>query len=326
MGTPVPSPPPPPLVYYADDFTGYPFGSFPTGFTGGNSTVEPDPLGFYPAICQIGPNQIFRDVSLLLSSGSAIFGFALNSSTPSPFLFAFTNGPDNLGNSTNRIVSLVIESDMSLSCRRGGVIVGNSGKTNQYIDPHGWNYVQVNVTISTFARPGDSVVCATATMDLSLNGIECFKDLTGNFADCPIASLYYPQPVFNMWLFNGPNIEGGTLANVFLCQLIGLGDYPFDFNYGTMPPTYKWTIEKGSGSNDLNSQAFLEVLESPEIVNISDNNLEVTQAFIEVVELPLIQANPLIEFPNLRVTQAFIELMTDNTAVSVSVSGKVYES
>src|ERR1700691_2207720 len=95
-----------PVVLYADNFSSYPVGSFPTGFTGGGSQVEPDPLGFYYHVCQVGPNQIFKDTGTLHSSGTVYFGFCANSGQ-GVFMFSFANGPDDLGNQTERIVDVV---------------------------------------------------------------------------------------------------------------------------------------------------------------------------------------------------------------------------
>jgi hypothetical protein len=316
-------PPSQPVVQYHDDFTGYPTGSFPTGFVGGGSQVEPDPLGFYPRVCQMGPNEIFRSTGKQYAV-SLFYGFCANSGD-GIFAFSFANGPQALGNQTERIVDLIIEEDFSISCRRGSVIVGNSGASNLYINPYGWNYVQVNCQIGTFARAGDGVVCISVTMDLGLNGNTCFSGQFKEFPDLPVASMWDPEPIFNMWLFAGLNLNGGPIANVYLCNLTELNVFPFDFdsmgNYLPKPTG-------PSGSHALITQGFLEAVELPEIGDDSTTDLRVSQGFIEVVELPVIHnTNPVQEFPNLRISQAFIELMTESGSTPVGSQGsRVYEA
>ena len=311
-----------PVVLYADNFSGDPIGSFPGGWNGGGSQVIADPLGFYYHVVSMGANHIWQNLNHLYSSATVYFGFCLDSQTEGVYVYSFANsGPLDNGIDTTRIVDLVIEPDMTLSIVGfGGVIVGNTGVNVPpgTINPDGWNYIQFSVQLSTFTR-SDSVLCMAVTCDLGINGTSYNTAAYKALPALPVASMYYQAATFNWWLFNAPNINGGPIANVYLCEYSELNVFPFDF-VGS-PPVY--TV----GTSNLKiSQGYLEVCEDPDIGDLSETNLRVTQGFIEVVELPLIQANPLKEFPNLRISQVFIELMTEGETPISAQGSRVYEA
>lgn len=313
--------PSPPVVIYHDDFSSYPLGSFPTGWIGGSaSRVVVDSLGFYNRCLQVGINQIAQDLRSLYSTATVYFCFSVEEGTPGKYVFAFTNSPTSITNQTVQILNLVVESDSSLSLYgpNNSPLIGNTGLANGIINFPGWNYVQINVTLGTFTRT-DGAICMTVTCDLGLNGTSY---ITGAFKQLPnlvVGGLFYPGAVFNWWEFSSPNINGGLIADIYMCQLTELNLFPFDFT--------GMTYTRPSKSNIFVSQGFIELMEQCDVGNVSQNNARVSQGFIEVVELPLIQANPLIEFPNLRVSQVFIELMTENDSTPPPAQGgHVYES
>lgn len=296
-------PPTQPVVIYSDNFSTYPLGSFPTGWTPSpfsNATVVNDPTipPAFNRVLQFGADSdIYKDLSKLYSSASVFFAFLANGQEVlRSSLFGCENSDVNEQNFPNTLASVDIESDFTLSCRAGinGPLIGNS----KVPIANNWNFIQVNVELGQLGG------FVTATMGLALNGVVVINT-SMKTSTIPITNLFYPFPAWNFWKFSSPNFFGGNITNVFLCELTELCNAPFDFTTGG--------VYTGSKSFGRVTQGFHEVALHPE-----NPNLRVTQGFIEVAKRP--------SSGNLRVSQVFIELMTKSQSPSNPQGWNVKES
>ena len=298
-----------PNVLYADNFTGYPLGSFPTGWGGdffGGSHIITDPYGVYPRALQYFSSvHVYKD--LLKFYGDVTIYCAINTQGGfgnQPFIVAFENASPNEGLLSQYLACVSIESDRTLSCRGGGNTGGGTLIANSapFCFSNGWNYLQINASFtSVIDINGFAIVWAK--MGIALNG-QIIIPLTSGSTGVHIAGLYNAAPLFNYWVFNDPTGNAGLLANVSLCApSASLGNNLYEYT----GPTFT-----GSKANAFASQNFIEVMALP-----YSPNARMSQGFIEVVELPTsMQA---------RASQNFIELITTGQE-SLSSTWDVKES
>lgn len=285
--------PSPPNVLYSDNFTGYPIGSFPTGwapFSG--ATVQHDPLGFYSRVVQhFASSHIYKDLTHFYTDVTVFFAFSPQGIFGfDPFILGFENAVPLEANGSQYLSSVSIESDMTLSCRGGvgGALIGNSAP---YTISSGWNYAQVNASFFTVPDiHGNNIVWAT--MGICLNGRTVISSNSAS-TGINVVTLYNPIPAFNYWVINSPvGFAAGLTANVYLCTLTELTNDPFSYTGSTYT---------GSKATARASQCFIEAAVQPIVTNA-----RASQAFIEVAELPTSM--------NVRASQNFIELITLGTS------------
>lgn len=284
---------PPPTIIFQDDFSGNAFGTHPIGWTDNfgstqSGFVEPDPTGFFTHVLVMGLGPAVKDLGVSYSSCSVFWAINQSESGTDSKLNFVNTGPS--GSFLTFLGGVCLESDNSLSIRKGGAspgntssLIANTGNVPGGIIANGWNFIQLNVSLDIIKVSGINWV--RGTFGLALNGVAL---IAGVIALLVVEStLFLPGPAFNWLYFNPPNTHGGLMTDVYMTDLTPLNNMPFSFV-----------------SNLRASQAFIESISLPD-----SPNARVSQAFIDLIKLPIVSREPLIEFPDVRISQCYIELI-----------------